>query len=51
MARLGCDPGVSGGGPQTLPGLGGFKVALDAIEGCTGSGPVSLAGMASAWSR
>jgi NAD(P)-dependent dehydrogenase (short-subunit alcohol dehydrogenase family) len=22
-----------GGGPQTLPGLGGFKVALDAIEG------------------
>lgn len=22
-----------GGGPQTLPGLGGFKIALDAIEG------------------
>jgi NAD(P)-dependent dehydrogenase (short-subunit alcohol dehydrogenase family) len=22
-----------GGGPQTLPGLGGFKVALDAVEG------------------
>jgi 3-oxoacyl-[acyl-carrier protein] reductase len=22
-----------GGGPQTIPGLGGFKVALDAIEG------------------
>jgi len=22
-----------GNGPQTLPGLGGFKVALDAIEG------------------
>src|SRR5205823_7008793 len=22
-----------GGGPQTLPGLGGFKVALDALEG------------------
>jgi enoyl-[acyl-carrier-protein] reductase (NADH) len=22
-----------GGGPQTQPGLGGFKVALDAIEG------------------
>jgi 3-oxoacyl-[acyl-carrier protein] reductase len=22
-----------GGGPQTMPGLGGFKVALDAIEG------------------
>ncbi|HEX2728553.1 MAG TPA: SDR family oxidoreductase [Rubrobacteraceae bacterium] len=24
---------LGGGGPQTLPGLGGFKVALDAIEG------------------
>jgi 3-oxoacyl-[acyl-carrier protein] reductase len=24
---------VGGDGPQTLPGLGGFKVALDAIEG------------------
>jgi NAD(P)-dependent dehydrogenase (short-subunit alcohol dehydrogenase family) len=22
-----------GGGPQTLPGLGGFKIALDAVEG------------------
>ena len=22
-----------GSGPQTLPGLGGFKIALDAIEG------------------
>jgi 3-oxoacyl-[acyl-carrier protein] reductase len=22
-----------GGGPQTLPGLGGFKIALDAMEG------------------
>jgi 3-oxoacyl-[acyl-carrier protein] reductase len=32
-----CGSGVilhfGGGGPQTLPGLGGFKVALDAIEG------------------
>jgi 3-oxoacyl-[acyl-carrier protein] reductase len=24
---------LGGGGPQTLPGLGGFKIALDAMEG------------------
>ncbi len=32
-----CKSGVilafGGGGPQTLPGMGGFKIALDAIEG------------------
>lgn len=32
-ARVGGHLGVRGNGAQTLPGLGGFKVALDAIEG------------------
>jgi enoyl-[acyl-carrier-protein] reductase (NADH) len=31
-----------GGGPQTLPGLGGFKVALDAIEGLRRQGAMEL---------
>jgi 3-oxoacyl-[acyl-carrier protein] reductase len=31
--RSGVILAFGGGGPQTLPGLGGFKVALDAIEG------------------
>ena len=31
--RLGVILTFGGGGPQTLPGLGGFKIALDAIEG------------------
>jgi 3-oxoacyl-[acyl-carrier protein] reductase len=31
--RTGVILHFGGGGPQTLPGLGGFKVALDAIEG------------------
>lgn len=31
-----------GGGPQTLPGLGGFKVALDALEGLRLQGAVEL---------
>ena len=30
--RTGVILHFGGGGPQTLPGLGGFKVALDAIE-------------------
>ena len=35
MARRGSGVilAFGGNGPQTLPGLGGFKVALDAIEG------------------
>lgn len=39
-----------GGGPQTLPGLGGFQTALDALGGCGASGPSSWARTASAWS-
>jgi NAD(P)-dependent dehydrogenase (short-subunit alcohol dehydrogenase family) len=31
--RSGVILAFGGGGPQTLPGLGGFKIALDAIEG------------------
>jgi len=31
--RSGVILAFGGGGPQTMPGLGGFKVALDAIEG------------------
>jgi 3-oxoacyl-[acyl-carrier protein] reductase len=31
--RTGVILAFGGGGPQTLPGLGGFKIALDAIEG------------------
>jgi 3-oxoacyl-[acyl-carrier protein] reductase len=31
--RIGVILHFGGGGPQTQPGLGGFKVALDAIEG------------------
>lgn len=31
--RTGVILAFGGGGPQTLPGLGGFKVALDALEG------------------
>jgi len=31
--RSGVILAFGGDGPQTLPGLGGFKVALDAIEG------------------
>lgn len=31
--RTGVILHFGGGGPQTLPGLGGFKIALDAIEG------------------
>ncbi len=35
MARRGTGVVLAfgGGGPQTLPGLGGFKIALDALEG------------------
>lgn len=32
-----------GGGPQTLPGLGGFKIALDALEGRTLTSPARRA--------
>ena len=31
--RSGVILAFGGGGPQTLPGLGGFKIALDALEG------------------
>jgi NAD(P)-dependent dehydrogenase (short-subunit alcohol dehydrogenase family) len=31
--RSGVILAFGGGGPQTVPGLGGFKIALDAIEG------------------
>ncbi|MFJ7072071.1 SDR family NAD(P)-dependent oxidoreductase [Streptomyces sp. NPDC098781] len=31
--RTGVILSFGGGGPQTLPGLGGFKIALDALEG------------------
>ncbi len=31
--RTGVILAFGGGGPQTLPGLGGFKIALDALEG------------------
>ncbi|MFE6176951.1 SDR family NAD(P)-dependent oxidoreductase [Streptomyces sp. NPDC056464] len=31
--RAGVILAFGGGGPQTLPGLGGFKIALDALEG------------------
>jgi NAD(P)-dependent dehydrogenase (short-subunit alcohol dehydrogenase family) len=33
-----------GSGPQTLPGLGGFKVALDALEGLRRQWAVELGG-------
>jgi 3-oxoacyl-[acyl-carrier protein] reductase len=33
QARIGGDPGVRRLGPATLPGLGGFKIALDTLEG------------------
>ncbi|WP_321576107.1 SDR family oxidoreductase [Halosolutus gelatinilyticus] len=36
-----------GDGPQTLPGLGGFKVALDAVEGLRRQWSVELGGIAS----
>ncbi|CAN5867336.1 SDR family oxidoreductase [soil metagenome] len=31
--RTGVILAFGGGGPQTMPGLGGFKIALDALEG------------------
>jgi 3-oxoacyl-[acyl-carrier protein] reductase len=53
MARQGA--GVilqfGGGGPQTPPGLGGFKIALDALESLRRQWAVELGPTASAWSR
>jgi len=41
--RSGVILAFGGNGPQTLPGLGGFKIALDASRDCAASGPSSSA--------